>query len=116
MRAPHTPGTAGSRQTLSGGAEVKDRDFQKLVTSIKQAGEIRRGEARPRRVFEFKPSDVKAIRRKLGASQSEFALKIGVSVSTLQNWEGRRQPEGPARALLKVAAENPTAVADALMK
>ena len=96
---------------------MKDSDFQKLVTSIKQAGEIRRGEARPGRVFEFKPADVKAIRRKLGASQSEFALMIGVSVSTLQNWEqGRRQPEGPARALLKVAAENPTAVADALMK
>ena len=96
---------------------MKDSDFQKLLTSIKQAGKIRRGEARPRRVFEFKPADVKAIRRKLGASQSEFALMIGVSVSTLQNWEqGRRQPEGPARALLKVAAENPTAVAAALMK
>lgn len=40
---------------------------------------------------------------------------IGVSVSTLQNWEqGRRQPEGPARALLRVTAENPGAVAHAL--
>ena len=40
---------------------------------------------------------------------------IGVSVSTLQNWEqGRRQPEGPARALLKVATEKPEAVAEAL--
>jgi len=36
---------------------------------------------------------------------------------TLQNWEqGRRRPEGPARALLKVAAENPKAVAAALAK
>ncbi len=42
-------------------------------------------------------------------------MMIGVSVSTLQNWEqGRRQPEGPARALLKVAAENPEAVEKAL--
>jgi putative transcriptional regulator len=40
---------------------------------------------------------------------------IGVSVATLQNWEqGRRRPDGPARALLKVAAENPEAVAAAL--
>ncbi len=40
---------------------------------------------------------------------------IGVSIDTLQNWEqGRRSPEGPARALLKVAAENPKAVAKAL--
>jgi len=40
---------------------------------------------------------------------------IGVSLATLQNWEqGRRTPEGPARARLKIAAENPKAVADAL--
>jgi len=40
---------------------------------------------------------------------------IGVSLATLQNWEqGRRLPEGPARALLKVAADNPKAVAEAL--
>jgi len=70
---------------------------------------------KPARVFTFRPADVKAIRLKLGASQSEFALMIGVSLATLQNWEqGRRMPEGPARALLKVAADNPKAVADAL--
>ena len=41
---------------------------------------------------------------------------IGVSTSTLQNWEqGRRKPEGPARALLQVASKNPDAVVDALM-
>jgi putative transcriptional regulator len=52
---------------------------------------------------------------RLDKSQSEFALMIGASLSTLQNWEqGRRRPEGPARALLKVAAENPDAIAAAL--
>ena len=51
----------------------------------------------------------------LHKTQSEFALLIGVSVSTLQNWEqGRRKPEGPARALLKVASKNPDAVCKAL--
>jgi len=94
---------------------MKKRDFDKLVKSIKQAGRIRRGEMKARRVFRFAPADVKAIRLRLEKSQSEFALMIGVSVSTLQNWEqGRRVPEGPARALLKVAAENPEAVAEAL--
>lgn len=40
---------------------------------------------------------------------------IGVSVATLQNWEqGRRKPEGPARALLQVALRNPEAVKAAL--
>ncbi|HUG92463.1 MAG TPA: helix-turn-helix domain-containing protein [Planctomycetaceae bacterium] len=55
------------------------------------------------------------VRRRLGKSQNEVARMIGVSVATLQNWEqGRRRPEGPARALLKVAAMNPEAVAAAL--
>ena len=94
---------------------MKKKDFDKLVASVKQAGEIKRGKLKPSRAFRFKPADIKAIREKLGVSQSEFALMIGVSVSTLQNWEqGRRQPDGPARALLKVAAENPEAVAEAL--
>ena len=51
----------------------------------------------------------------LGQSQEEFALMIGVSVATLRNWEqGRRTPEVPALALLRVAARNPKAVAEAL--
>jgi len=95
---------------------VKKAHFDQLVESIRQAGRIRRGEAKPSREFRFAPTDVKAIRSKLGKSQSEFALMIGVSVSTLQNWEqGRRRPEGPAQALLRVAAEAPDVVARALL-
>jgi putative transcriptional regulator len=94
---------------------VKADDFRKLVTSIKQAGRIHRGEAKASRTFELRPTDVKAIRTRLGRSQSEFALMIGVSVSTLQNWEqGRRKPVGPAQALLRVAATHPKMVAQAL--
>ena len=94
---------------------MKEQEFTKLVESIKQAGKIRRGEMLPGRVFEVQPADIKVIRQQLGKSQAEFALMIGVSVSTLQNWEqGRRRPEGPAQALLKVAAEYPEVVADVL--
>jgi putative transcriptional regulator len=94
---------------------VREQEFKDLVKSVRQAGRIRRGRSRPSRVHLVKPADIKAIRLKLGKSQSEFALMIGVSASTLQNWEqGRRTPDGPARALLKVAAENPAAVAEAL--
>ena len=96
---------------------MKKQDFDQLVTSIRQAGKIRRGLAKPSRVFEFSLLDVKAIRARLCKSQAEFARMIGVSVATLQNWEqGRRRPEGPARALLKVAAENPKLVSAALAK
>ena len=94
---------------------MRKQDFDRLTASIRQAGAIRRGEMQPSRVTEFPPLDIKAIRKRLGKSQSEFALMIGVSVSTLQNWEqGRRRPQGPARALLKVAARSPEAVAAAL--
>lgn len=89
--------------------------FDELVTSIKEAGQIHRGEARASRTFVFEPEDVRQIRQKLHKSQSEFARMIGVSVATLQNWEqGRRQPEGPARALLLVASKAPEVVAKAL--
>lgn len=94
---------------------MKKSDFDTLVASVRQAGRIKRGKAEPSRVTAFEPVDVKAIRQRLRRSQVEFARMIGVSVATLQNWEqGRRRPEGPARALLKVAAENPAAVAAAL--
>ncbi len=94
---------------------MKQKDFDRLVTSVKQAGAIRRGQLKPGRTTEFRPEDVREIRAQLKKSQQEFALMIGVSVATLQNWEqGRRRPEGPARALLRVAAKNPQAVSRAL--
>jgi putative transcriptional regulator len=82
--------------------------FEQLVESVREAGAVRRGIARPARAFRFAPADVKAIRRKLGKSQAEFSLMIGVSVATLRNWEqGRRRPEGPALALLRVVSAAP---------
>ena len=60
------------------------------------AGDIRSGD------------DVAAVRRFVGLSQVEFAGALGISVSTLRNWEqGRRHPEGPAIALLRIAARHP---------
>jgi len=94
---------------------MKEDDFNNLIKSIDQAGQIKKGKLAPSRKFIVSPLDIKAIRGKLHKSQNEFALMIGVSVATLQNWEqGRRTPDGPARALLKVAAEDPDAVAKAL--
>ncbi len=94
---------------------MKDAAFRELLTSIKQAGKIRRGKFKSARVTTFRPAAVKSVREKLNASQAEFALMIGVSTATLRNWEqGRRTPVGPALALLRVAARNPRAVAEAL--
>lgn len=94
---------------------MKAAAFQELLTSVRQAGAIRRGTRKPARTTAFRPADVKKVRAQLGVSQSEFALMIGVSVSTLRNWEqGRRTPDGPALALLRVAAKSPEVVAAAL--
>ncbi|HEX9349190.1 MAG TPA: helix-turn-helix domain-containing protein [Gemmatimonadales bacterium] len=52
--------------------------------------------------------DVAALRRFTGLSQEAFAAALGISVHTLRNWEqGRRMPEGPALALLRIAARHP---------
>ena len=94
---------------------MKPAAFDELVASVRQAGRIRRGALKPARVTGFRPAQVKAVRAKLKASQPEFALMIGVSVATLRNWEqGRRTPDGPALALLRVAAKNSRLVAQAL--
>lgn len=94
---------------------MKVAGFEELMASVRQAGRIRRGNLATSRVTTFKPADIRAVRKKLRASQADFALMIGVSVATLRNWEqGRRVPDGPALALLRVASKEPLAVAKAL--
>ena len=61
--------------------------------------------------------DVAAIRRSLGLSQAEFAMRFGFKLDAVQNWEqGRRRPEGAARAFLRVIEREPAAVQRALAK
>jgi putative transcriptional regulator len=94
---------------------MNDKDFQKLVESVKQMGSIMRGEDIPHRRSVLTSVDVKALRERLCLTQNEFSAMIGVSIKTLQNWEqGRREPEGPAKALLLVVEMEPQAVLSAL--
>ena len=95
---------------------MKKKDItEELIQSIKEMGEIMRGERKPSRVFNVEPIRVKEIRRKLRMSQTQFARMMQISPATLRNWEqGRTYPEGPARALLMIAAKRPDAVLDAL--
>ncbi len=47
-------------------------------------------------------------REKVGLSQNRFAMLIGVSKRTLENWEqGRRHPTGPAKTLLRILDADP---------
>ena len=55
------------------------------------------------------------VRRRLGFSQAEFALRIDVSLDTIRNWEqGKRCPTGAAKSLLKVLDKAPEAALAAL--
>ena len=57
---------------------------------------------------QFESGDVAALRGFIGLTQAQFARAIGISVHTLRNWEqSRRSPEGPALALLRIAARHP---------
>lgn len=71
---------------------------QDVLNSIQQA---KRGEGR---VHQVTLSAAAEARAKVGLTQSAFAQLMGVSVRTLQNWEqGRSQPSGAAKTLIKVA-------------
>ena len=56
-------------------------------------------------------ADIAALRTFLGLTQERFAVALGISVHTLRNWEqGRRRPDGPALALLRIAARHPRVI------
>ena len=92
---------------------------QEVIASLKEAIAWAGGEDIPVRITKVKVpcTDVRAVRRKLRLSQSQFAAKFGFQTATLKNWEqGRTRPDGPARVLLAVIAYHPEAVEDALRK
>lgn len=90
---------------------MDEKMFNELLDSVKEAGAISRGEIPPARVTTFPEPDVRAIRKKHGLSQEQFANLLGIKIGTLRNWEqGRRSPTGAARVLLTIADKHPEVV------
>jgi putative transcriptional regulator len=59
--------------------------------------------------------DIRALREAMGVTQEEFALRFGLDVAALRNWEqGRTRPDTAARSLFRVIAREPAAVERAL--
>jgi putative transcriptional regulator len=80
-----------------------DKFQEDLLESVKQMG---RGEFARKTTVKL-PAAAEA-RAKSGLSQQEFATLLGVSPRTLQDWEqGRREPTGAAKTLLRVAVSHP---------
>ncbi len=58
---------------------------------------------------------VKTLRRALHLTQEEFAARYHIPLGTLRDWEqGRSEPDQPARAYLRVIANDPQRVERAL--
>ena len=94
-----------------------DRNIgDEILEALKEVESHVKGESTLRtESYALDPGDIKALRANLGMTQEQFALLFGISVHTLRCWEqGRRTPEGPARALLRVVEREPEAVLRAL--
>ena len=67
------------------------------------------------RPSELGPERIREARARLGLTLERFACLLGVGPGTVRNWEaGRKDPDGPARALLVVAVKEPEALTRAL--
>lgn len=88
---------------------------EELIESAKEALAIARGEMKPARSYTFDTLDVADIRKRLGLTQGKFAARFAIPVGTVRDWEqGRRQPDAPARNLLRVIDYAPETVERAL--
>lgn len=94
-----------------------DTNFKRIMAGLNDVVAIMRGDADPAtyRVHVPEEVDVRAIRKRQGRTQVEFAARYGFTVGAVRDWEqGRRRPEASARVLLTVIAHAPEAVERAL--
>lgn len=87
--------------------EITEQQFERAIPARLRARLIR-GEL-------SSGKDIAALRNFVGLSQTEFAQAMEISVHTLRNWEqDRRKPDGPALALIKIAARHPRIIRENL--
>jgi len=92
---------------------------KKLIIAAEQGVAIARGEANPDSYRLHVPAeiDVRAMRQKLGLTQEEFAIRYGLTLARVRDWEqNRSSPDGAVRAYLKVIEREPKAVERALAR
>ena len=89
--------------------------FEEIKEGLDEMIAYARGEETGVKLRQVAQVDVAAVRKRLGMSQAQFAILFRVSRGTLQGWEQhRREPEGPAKVLLRVIDREPEAVLRAL--
>lgn len=96
---------------------MSKRAFEKIRDGLRDAAAFAHGEADESLYQIHVPADVdvKAIRRKIGLTQTEFAARFGFNAARVRDWEqGRSHPDGAVRAYLMVIDRRPDAVREAL--
>jgi putative transcriptional regulator len=109
--------TKTKKRSSRSGAKKAPTVGARIIEGLQEALAWSQGEDVPVRVthVQVPDVDVSKVRRKMGLSQSQFALKFGFSPATLRNWEqGRVRPDTPTRVLLAVIAKHPDSVEDVL--
>ncbi len=93
---------------------MNNRDIgSEILQGLDEIKQFKKGQLKLKTTTLSEPSPPKEIRSKLKLSQSAFAGLLGVSMRTLQDWEqGRRVPQGPAVALLRIAEQHPEVFTD----
>ncbi len=92
----------------------KNDEFEGLKRALLEAVEVSHGRAKAARVSVREIESVQEVRQNLKLPRAEFARLLGVSVRTVEGWEqGRRNPSGAAKMLLRVAVRSPKAILDA---
>jgi putative transcriptional regulator len=96
---------------------MKKNRFEQMMKSANEAAAYARGEADTSeyRIVIPPELDIRAIRKKFGYTQEEFAARFGFNIGRLRDWEqGRTHPDAALRAYLLVIDRKPEAVREAL--
>ena len=80
---------------------MEENMFDELLSSVEEMDQIVKGKKKAARTFEYPEPEVKAIREKIGLSQSRFASLIGVSKRTLENWEQKKTSNWSGKSIIK---------------
>ena len=83
--------------------------FQELESNLKEAVKVAKGRSAPKTTYVMvTPEEIKAIRRKIRMSQSEFASTFHLSIETIKGWEqGKRRPDAAASNYLRMINADP---------
>ena len=87
--------------------------FEDLQQGLLEAIEIEKGNSKGRKttlritpVTDYSPADIKRVRQKAGMTQRSFADFMGVSIKTVEAWEGgQTHPSGTACRLMEVLSK-----------